>query len=107
MRQQARPASHAHPRDPAVALVVVTHDNLTLLRLGLETLLAAPASAPAFEIFVFDNGSTSDTLQYLDALTSEQPTVRAVHSGTNIGFAAAVKCGDRGDLGAVSRHPQR
>ena len=87
--QQARPRSR-HPRDPVVALVVVTHDNLTLLRLGLETLLAAPASGPAFEIFVFDNGSTSETLQYLDVLTSEQPTVRAVHSGTNIGFAAAV-----------------
>ena len=39
---------------------------------------------------MFDNGSTSDTLQYLDVLTSEQPAVRAVHSGTNIGFAAAV-----------------
>ncbi|MGH8977324.1 MAG: glycosyltransferase [Acidimicrobiia bacterium] len=87
--QQARPRSR-HAREPLVALVVVTHDNLTLLRLGLETLLAAPASGPPFEVFVFDNGSRPDTLEYLDALTSEQPIVRAVHSGTNIGFAAAV-----------------
>jgi GT2 family glycosyltransferase len=75
------------PATPAVAsIVVVTRDNLTFLRLCLETVLAA-TDLP-FEVIVVDNGSSDGTPEYLARLAEHNPNVRPVLNDSNRGFAA-------------------
>ena len=66
----------------AIAVVVLTHDRLHLLRQCVENVLMKTSPATA-EIVIWDNASTDGTAAYLAAL--DDPRVRVVRSEENIG----------------------
>jgi GT2 family glycosyltransferase len=69
-------------RADGVAVVVLTHDRLHLLRKCVENVLARTSDSTR-EIVIWNNGSTDGTRAYLDSL--EDPRLRVVHSEENVG----------------------
>ena len=65
-----------------IAVVVLTHNRVHLLRQCVENVLAR-ASELTTEIVIWDNGSTDGTADYLDSL--DDPRIRVVHHPENIG----------------------
>lgn len=65
-----------------IAVVVLTHNRLHLLRKNVENVLLR-TSPSTREIVIWNNASTDGTAAYLDAL--EDPRIRVVHSEANIG----------------------
>lgn len=65
-----------------IAVVVLTHDRLHLLRRCVEDVLARTSELTT-EIVIWDNGSTDGTSEYLDGI--DDPRVRVVHHPENIG----------------------
>ncbi len=85
-------ASPAQNRAPAAAsVIVVTHDNLVLTRMCLESVLADPT--PALELIVVDNASSDPTRAYLEELERGHPGLRLVLNRDNRSFAEAVNQG--------------
>ncbi len=74
------------------SVIVVTRDNLPLLRLCLESVLAHTPS-PAIELVVVDNASSDGTPAYLDELARRRPEVAVVRNRDNRGFPAAANQG--------------
>jgi GT2 family glycosyltransferase len=68
--------------DASIAVVVLTHNRVHLLRKCVEGVLAV-ASPATREVVIWNNGSTDGTRSYLDAL--EDPRITVVHHDTNIG----------------------
>jgi GT2 family glycosyltransferase len=69
----------------SVAVVVLTHNRIELLRRCVENVLARTSAATS-EIVVWDNGSDDGTGAYLDALTD--PRLNIIHHDENIGMNA-------------------
>lgn len=65
-----------------IAIVVLTHNRVDLLRKCVENVLLGTSSATR-EIVIWNNGSTDGTAPYLDSL--EEPRIHVVHSEENIG----------------------
>lgn len=86
--RRSLPVAPPKPGDPSVSVVVVTHDNLALTRMALESVLAHGAAVP-YELVVVDNASTDGTPRYLSALAARNPHVRVRRNDRNLGFAAA------------------
>lgn len=84
---------------PAASIIVVTRDNLPVLRLCLESVLAA-AEEPQ-ELIVVDNGSVDGTPRYLAELAQENPAVRVIRNSENRGFAAGCNQGLAAAVGEV------
>lgn len=71
-----------------IAVVVLTHSRVHLLRQCVERVLARTTATT--EILIWDNASTDGTAAYLDGL--DDPRIRVVHHDRNIGvngYAAA------------------
>jgi GT2 family glycosyltransferase len=68
-----------------IAIVVITHNRLHLLRRCVEDVLAR-TSDKTKEIIIWDNASVDGTREYLDAL--QEPRLHAVHHRENIGMNA-------------------
>jgi glycosyltransferase involved in cell wall biosynthesis len=66
----------------SIAIVVLTHNRVHLLRQCVENVLSATSVATR-EIVIWNNGSTDGTRAYLDGL--DDPRFIAVHHETNIG----------------------
>jgi GT2 family glycosyltransferase len=66
----------------SIAVVVLTHNRLELLRQCVENVLGR-TSAETREIVIWDNASTDGTRAFLDSLSD--PRIRAVHHARNIG----------------------
>lgn len=66
----------------AIAVVVLTHNRVHLLRECVENVLLRTSEATQ-EIVIWNNGSTDETAGYLDTLTDDR--IRVVHTETNIG----------------------
>ncbi|MEN3186776.1 MAG: methyltransferase domain-containing protein [Atribacterota bacterium] len=64
-----------------VSLILLTRNNLAYTKLCLESIRRY--TPEPHEIIVVDNGSTDGTVEYLQ----EQPDVRLVENGYNLGFA--------------------
>ena len=77
------PAPIADPPDGGIAILVLTHNRVELLRKCVEDVLARTSGATT-EIVIWNNGSTDGTREYLDSLAD--PRIRAVHSERNVGF---------------------
>jgi GT2 family glycosyltransferase len=75
------PASAHHD----LSVVIVSFNTREVLRRCLET-LESEASQVSLEILVVDNGSKDGSV---DMVARDFPQVRLIHSGTNLGFAAA------------------
>jgi hypothetical protein len=85
---------------PAASVVVVSHDNLVLTRLCVESVLAN-AAQPPFELIVVDNASRDGSRVWLRTLERRFPNVALVLNDENRGFAAATNQGlalARGEL---------
>src|SRR4051812_2136589 len=65
-----------------IAVVVLTHNRLKLLRKCVENVLQRTSLATQ-EIVIWDNASTDGTAEYLEAL--DDPRIRVVRSEENIG----------------------
>jgi GT2 family glycosyltransferase len=77
------PTLIADPTDGGIAILVLTHNRVDLLRKCVENVLARTSGATT-EIVIWNNGSTDGTREYLDSLADER--VRPVHCETNVGF---------------------
>ena len=73
---------------PLVTIAVVTHNNLALTRLCLES-LTTETGYPSIEVIVVDNASTDGTQEWLEVFGHEHPAVRLITNQRNAGFAAA------------------
>jgi len=71
-----------------IAVIVLTHNRLDLLRRCVEDVLLR-TSEKTREIVIWNNGSEDGTKDYLDTLTD--PRFRIVHSSENIGMNAYAK----------------
>jgi GT2 family glycosyltransferase/glycosyltransferase involved in cell wall biosynthesis len=69
----------------SASIIIVTHNNLPLTRLCLESVLRNTNSS-SYEVIVVDNASTDGTPQYLEALARANPEIRAICNSTNLGF---------------------
>jgi len=85
------PASVASP-DPRVSVVMVTHNNLVVTRMAVESVLTSSDDV-SYELIVVDNGSTDATPMYLSVLASRNPNTRVIVNSTNAGFARAMNQG--------------
>lgn len=74
-------ANESDPSD-SIAIVVLTHNRVHLLRQCVANVLAR-TSPHAREIVIWDNGSTDGTAEYLNSLDDSRLTI--VHHPTNIG----------------------
>lgn len=94
-RVMARPVPVHRPTETettTATIVVVTHDNLVVTRMCIESVLANTRDA-AYEIVVVDNASTDPTPTYLRDLHQRDRRVRVILNDSNLGFAAAVNTG--------------
>jgi GT2 family glycosyltransferase len=66
----------------SIAVVILTHNRVHLLRQCIEQVIGRVSGATR-EIIVWNNGSTDGTRAYLDTL--EDPRMRIVHSTSNVG----------------------
>jgi GT2 family glycosyltransferase len=75
-------------------VIVVTHGNLPLTRLCLESLLGC-TDRPPHEVVVVDNASSDGTPEYLETLAAHDSRLRLILSPRNLGFSAACNVGAR------------
>lgn len=83
----------AHQGLPSVSVVMVTHNERTVTRLAVESILAH--TDEPFELIVVDNASGAPTREYLEVVASRNQHVRVVANIHNRGFAGAVNQGLR------------
>jgi GT2 family glycosyltransferase len=75
-------ASEAERASGKIAVVVLTHNRVHLLRQCVENVLMRTSEATA-EILIWDNASSDGTAAYLSTL--EDPRIRVVRSEENVG----------------------
>jgi len=85
-------ANGAAPASPAASVVVVSHENVALTRLCVESVLANTARPP-FELIVIDNASRDGSRAWLRTVARRFQHVRLVLNDENRGFAAACNQG--------------
>ena len=73
-------------------MIVVTFGELPFVRMSIESILAN-TQFTRFEIIVIDNGSSPETVAYLEAVAGEFARLRLVLNPQNEGFPAAVNRG--------------
>ncbi len=73
---------------PLVSVAIVTHDNLELTKLCIESLYRTTVY-PRFEVIVVDNASADATLSWLEKEAQRRPNLRVFGNNHNAGFAAA------------------
>lgn len=82
------------------SIVMVTHDNLVVTRMCVESVLANTGGV-SFELVIVDNASTDSTPAYLQDLVARDRRVRVVLNDENQGFAAGVNTGLRAAVADV------
>jgi GT2 family glycosyltransferase len=75
-------------------IIIVSYHNLHYLRLCLQSIWTR-TSYPNFEVIVVDNGSDLDVIEYLKAHASQEPRLKVILNGANLGFARANNIGIR------------
>lgn len=78
----SEPGSAAHQPNATIAIVVLTHNRVHLLRACVENVLSR-TSAATTEIVIWDNGSEDGTETYLESL--DDPRIRVFRSRRNLG----------------------
>ena len=73
---------------PLVSIIIVTHENVDLSRLCVESVLSS-TSYPRYEVIIVDNSSSDGTRNYLRYLARRHVHVRIILNDHNRGFAAA------------------
>jgi len=73
---------------PKVSIAMITHNNLEMTRLCLES-IERFTQYPNYEILIVDNASTDGTRQWLAEASGTRPDLRIFLNDENTGFAAA------------------
>ncbi|NUT54779.1 MAG: glycosyltransferase [Thermoleophilia bacterium] len=76
------PAASTLTGDASIAVVVLTHNRVHLLRKNVENVLSRTSDATR-EIVIWDNASTDGTAAFLETLSD--PRIRVINSEKNIG----------------------
>lgn len=74
-----------------VAAIVVTYNRKELLRECLQALLAQ--TIPDLDILLIDNASTDGTKEYITDIVEENPSIRYMNTGSNLGGAGGFHYG--------------
>jgi GT2 family glycosyltransferase len=74
------------------AVIIVSYNNLDYLKQCLESIWAKTVY-PNFEVLVVDNGSQPEVVEYLLASARNEPRLKVILNGQNLGFAAANNVG--------------
>lgn len=80
--EPATAAAAARASAPGIAVVVLTHNRVHLLRKCVANVLGRTSEATR-EIVIWNNGSTDGTAEFLDSLSD--PRIRVVHNDRNVG----------------------
>ncbi len=75
-----------------VAIIVVSYNNLEYLKQCMDSLWTHTAY-PNFEVIVVDNGSGREVTDYLTERAGQEPRLKLVLNGANLGFARANNLG--------------
>lgn len=81
-----------------VSIIVLSYNNPEYLRLCLESIWAK-TEYPNYEVIVVDNGSSSEVIDYLQAIEAREPRLRVIYNGRNLGFARGNNIGIRAARG--------
>jgi GT2 family glycosyltransferase/glycosyltransferase involved in cell wall biosynthesis len=73
---------------PRASIVIVSHNNVALTKLCLESVLQN-TEYPNYEIIVIDNASADGSRQYLRYLAGQHANVHVILNADNVGFARA------------------
>jgi len=71
---------------PLVSVIIVNYNGGPYL---LDTVGSALASTAPVELFVVDNGSTDGSMRILERTFADEPRLRIIENGANLGFARA------------------
>lgn len=74
------------------AIIIVSYNNLEYLQLCLASIWAKTAY-PNYQVIVVDNGSQPEVTTYLLATAQQEPRLKVLLNGQNLGFAAANNIG--------------
>ena len=74
------------------SVIIVSFNNLDYLRQCLESIFAK-TTYPNFEVIVVDNASVPDVPAYLERYAQNEPRLKLVLNGANLGFARANNIG--------------
>ncbi len=91
--------AHRDHRVPCASIIVLTHNNLSLTRLCIESLFYY-TDYPNFALIIVDNASKDETRDYLEGLQIFLPNFLVVFNSKNEGVARANNIGimySRGD----------
>ncbi len=83
---------HAGRLYPLASIIILTHDNVDITRVCLES-IAERTDYPNYEVIVVDNASTDDTRAALNEFARQDDHVHVFFNETNMGFAAGVNQG--------------
>jgi O-antigen biosynthesis protein len=81
------------PDTRAASLVIPNWNGKDLLERFLPSWLAAIANHPGSEVVVVDNGSTDDSVAWLEAVAAIHPEVRVIALPRNLGFGGGSNAG--------------
>jgi len=71
---------------PLVSVIIVNYNGGPYF---LNTVASALSSSVAIELFVVDNGSTDGSIRMLERTFTDEPRLRIIENGENLGFARA------------------
>ena len=77
---------------PKATVIVVSYNNLDLLKLCLESIIAY-TDYPNYDVVVVDNASKDGSVRYLKELHRKCPEVKILLENSNVGFARALNSG--------------
>jgi polysaccharide pyruvyl transferase CsaB len=76
------------------AIIIISFKNLPYLRMCLKSIWAKTLY-PNFEVIVVDNGCEPDIINYLQEAAKQEPRLKVILNGENLGFARANNVGLR------------
>jgi dolichol-phosphate mannosyltransferase len=85
--------NHMGADRPFISVVVPAHNEAENLAILLPLLKTELAKYGSFEIIVVDDGSSDDTLEFLQRTTQEDPRVQYVSLSRNFGHQTALRAG--------------
>ena len=84
LSEEAKPATPERPPAPVLSVLIVNYNAGDLLS---EAVTAVLANALPLEVIVSDNGSADGSLEELEARHGNDPRLRVLRNGANLGFA--------------------
>ena len=74
------------------SIIIVSYNNLGRIKECLESIIQK-THYPRYEVIVVDNGSSSDVIEYLKAISQQYSQIRVILNDSNLGFACANNIG--------------